>query len=71
MGFADYFVELSVPGYGLLAVAVMSPAKITGQINKISLVALQKNKFRLSSPAGQIKFLFKIGQYFTTAYRQI
>ena len=58
MGFADYLVELNVPGYGLLAVAVMSPAKITGQKNKISLVAIKKKKFGLSSPAGQIKFLF-------------
>ena len=41
MGFADYLVELNVPGYGLLAVAVMSPAKITGQKNKISLVAIK------------------------------
>ena len=59
MGFPDYFVELNVPGYGLLAVAVMSPAKITGQKKKISLVAIKKKKkFGLSSPAGQIKFLF-------------
>ena len=48
MGFADYFVELNVPGYGFLAVAVMSLAKITGQKNKISLVAYRQIYFKLN-----------------------
>ena len=41
VGFADYYVELNVPGYGLLSL-LCPPAKITWQKNKISLVAIQK-----------------------------
>ena len=41
VGFADYYVELNVPGYGLLSL-LYPPLKSLDKKNKISLVAIKK-----------------------------